>query len=218
MKSWQSLGAIASKKCLPFTKGRNGTALGEGAATLILERRSSVAARGGKVLGTVLGGACTSDGQHFTKPSREGIARTIQEAMENAKVDVNTPLMISTHGTGTILNDECEAKALLDIFKGNLSNKLAIASKGAHGHLLGATGAMEFLLGLLSIRSGWIPPAQGSKSESFPFCLPLVLKDSKVATNTVLLSNTFAFGGSNVVLLGNVECSEKRKYSIPKPN
>jgi len=204
LKSWQSLGAISQTGCFPFTRQRDGTVLAEGAATLVLESKNSAEKRGAKVYGKILGGVCTADANHITQPKTSSIRNVIDKAISNLMIEKATPFLISSHGTGTILNDECEAQALRDVFESYLDDSVVIATKACHGHLLGATGAMEFLIGILALRKREVPAMLNSQMLNYPFNLPLPRTALPINDLKHLLSNTFAFGGSNVVLAGEV--------------
>jgi len=199
--AWNSLGAMASDTCRPFSVDRQGLVLGEGAAVLILEAWDHAVARGVAILGEVVGYGASSDAAHITAPDRGGIERAIHSAHADAGLSPETPVLISSHGTGTRLNDATEAAALHAVYGNALSGDTVIATKSAHGHLIGASGALEFLIGLMALREGLAPPVLNHLGTD-PACdLPLALSQQRIDLAHVV-SNSFAFGGLNAVLIG----------------
>ena len=199
--AWKAVRAMSPTACRPFSTGRDGMILGEGAATVILEDWDHAVARGATILGEMLGSGASSDAFHITQPGGEGAVTALREALEDAGVDPATPVLISAHGTGTGMNDKTEAGALNEVFGENLSKDLVIATKSQHGHLLGGAGAIEFILGVLAIQRGLAPPVLNYLGPD-PECeVPLVLGETKSIDYEVLVSNSFAFGGLNSVLV-----------------
>lgn len=201
MAAWRSLGALSTTDCLPFSKDRDGTVIGEGAATLILESESSASSRAAPIFGEILGSGCSSDATHITKPSIEGISRAINEAYDAAGVSKRENSLISAHGTGTILNDQVESNTLSAVFGGSIRKQTVIATKSAHGHMLGAGGAMEFLLALVALNKGLAPRTLGTAIVDPSLSIPLVTGRNREIDCDLLVSNSFAFGGMNVVLI-----------------
>lgn len=200
--AWASLGVVAPDTCRPFSRGRAGLVLGEGAAILVLESADHAAARGAPVLGELAGYGASADAAHITAPDRAGIAAAIRAAHRDAGVGFDEPALISAHGTGTQLNDAAEAAALHAVYGASLDRHRVIATKSAHGHLIGAGGAIEFALGLKALAAGLAPPVLNHLGPD-PDCagLPLVLSPEPL-DRRVLVSNSFAFGGLNAVLIG----------------
>lgn len=198
---WRSLQAVSDDGCRPFSHGRNGTVLGEGAATLILEDEQAARARGATIYAELLGSGCTSDAGHLTQPDAASAARAVHAAHRDAGVPLDEPLLISTHGTGTPLNDRTEAEMLRAVYGDALARSTVIATKSAHGHMLGATGAMELLLAILALRHGEAPAIRGYRGID-PDCgeLPLALVPQPITADTAL-STSLAFGGLNCALL-----------------
>lgn len=175
--------------------------LGEGAGMLVLEDEEHARARGAEVLTEVAGFGMSSDAHHITQPSAEGAARAIRRALNDAGVAADALDYVNAHGTGTLTNDPTEARALR-LSLGDRARRVAVSStKAMHGHALGAAGAIEAVATIVAMRGGWIPP-----TINFTECDPDCPLD--VVANTVLerrielaLSNSFAFGGLNAVLL-----------------
>ncbi|QZP09527.1 beta-ketoacyl-[acyl-carrier-protein] synthase family protein [Caenibius sp. WL] len=201
LAGWQSLGVLAPDTCRPFSRDRQGMVLGEGAAVLVLESESHALARGARVHGELAGYGMSSDATHMTAPDVEGIAAAIRAAHEDATIACDAPALISTHGTGTTLNDIAETAAMHQVYGSALARHRVIATKSAHGHMIGATGAMEFLLGLVALCRGTAPPVINYLGPDPECDLPLVL-EPQVFEPEVLISSSFAFGGLNAVLVG----------------
>lgn len=198
--AWQSLGAMAPDSCRPFSRDRCGMVLGEGAAMLILESEAHARARGARIWGEVAGYGASCDARDITAPDTDGIIAAIRAAHEDAGIDPAAPALISSHGTGTLLNDAAETQALRSVY-GKMDSHVVIATKSAHGHMIGATGAMEFVLGIMALRDRVAPPVLNYLGPD-PACnLPLALAPDAI-DQQVLVSNSFAFGGLNAVLIG----------------
>lgn len=199
--AWQALGVVAPDTCRPFSQDRKGLALGEGAAVLVLESEEHALARGAPILGELLGYGASSDAADMTAPDQAGVEGAIRSAFRDAGLPAETPALISTHGTGTRLNDAVEAAAIRAVHGLGLEASTVIATKSAHGHLIGGSGALEFLIGMKALAEGLAPPVL-NQLEPDPDCdLPLALEPTAIA-HDILVSNSFAFGGLNAVLIG----------------
>ena len=199
--SWKAVKAMSPIACRPFSIDRDGMVLGEGAATLILERWEHAETRGATILGELIGSGSSSDAFHITQPQGEGAVTAIRAAHADSGVSVDTPVLISSHGTGTEMNDKTEAGALKTVYGEGLSKNLVIATKSAHGHLFGGAGAIEFILGVLAIQRGLAPPILNYLGPDPECDVPLVLGETRAIDHEVLVSNSFAFGGLNSVLM-----------------
>ena len=167
----------------------------------MLEDLDHARARGATIHAEVIGAGATSDAFHLTQPDGVGAVNAMNQAWRDAGLGPDVPALISTHGTGTPVNDKMEAEALRQVCGEHLDRHAVIATKSAHGHLLGAGGAIEFLVGLCALNNG-VAPAIRSYLGPDPECeLPLVLETPRNIDAEVLLSNSFAFGGMNSVLL-----------------
>jgi len=199
--AWKAVKAMSSTTCRPFSQGRDGMILGEGAATLVLETWDHALARGAPVLGELIGSGASSDAFHITQPQGEGAVRALCAAYADADLPLDTPALISSHGTATEANDRTEAGALNTFFGSALDRHAVIATKSAHGHLMGGAGAIELILGVLAIQRGIAPPVLNYLGPD-PNCrLPLVLGEATPIKHRHLVSNAFAFGGLNSVLI-----------------
>ena len=199
--AWQRLGALAKDTCRPFSINRTGMALAEGAAALVLEEYETAKRRGAPIYGELTGSGASADAYHLTQPKTEGAAKAIRQALKDSRLPSSTRFLISTHGTGTQLNDVSEAAALRAVFADGLDDHVAIATKSSHGHLLGGTAALELAVGLLALKEGLAPQVCNFEGPD-PACpLPLAVNGPVPVKNVALLSNSFAFGGLNSVLV-----------------
>lgn len=201
MTGWQSLGVLAPDTCRPFSRDRRGIVLGEGAAVLVLESEHHAHARAARAHGELAGYGLSSDASHITAPDVAGISAAIRAAHDDAGVALDAPALVSAHGTGTALNDAAETAALREVYGDDLSRHRVIATKSAHGHMIGATGAMEFLLGMIALNEEVAPPVLNHLGPDPECDLPLALERQSFAPEA-LISSSFAFGGLNAVLVG----------------
>lgn len=198
---WNSLGVMAEDTCRPFSDGRKGMVLGEGAAIVVLESEEHARARGAPILGVLAGYGISSDAADMTAPDRPGIEMAIRAAHEDAGVELDVPALISSHGTGTRVNDPTEAAAIRAVYGEAAAGHTVIATKSAHGHLIGATAALEFIIGMKALAEGTAPPVLNHLGTDPECALPLALAPTAI-DHEVLVSNSFAFGGLNAVLVG----------------
>ncbi len=195
---FQQAGALATTGMYPFSTEREGLALGEGAAVLVLEAEMAARQRGAAPYGYVLAFAATNDACHPTAPdpSHWQAERAIRTACDRAGIDPTTIDMVSAHGTATPRNDAAEASLLQRLF-GDRQPHLS-ATKGATGHALGATGAIEAAFCLLSLQQQRLPPCVGLRSPAFD--LNFIRAPQSAAIEHVL-NLSFGFGGQNAVTL-----------------
>jgi 3-oxoacyl-[acyl-carrier-protein] synthase II len=194
------LQAVDENPCTPFSATRKGITLGEGAAYLVIERWDDAVARGATILAEVRGYGATCDAHHPTAPHEEG--RGAQAAMrgamaeggdENSRVDY-----INAHGTGTLLNDSAETKAIVGAVGGDVP---VSSSKSYFGHTLGASGGLEAVISVLALQNQIAPPTLRLDVAADDCTLDYIPRTPRPMAMTNMLSNTFGFGGSNVSLL-----------------
>jgi len=191
---FQKLGAMAKTGLYPFSHEREGMILGEGAAVLILESLASAQRRkAAKVYGQILGCGITNDAYHLTNfdPIHLQGAIAINTCLERSGLSSSDIDYISTHGTGTIINDAMEANLIEKIFP---HAPFISATKGATGHALGATGMMESAFCLLALSNGLLPPCAGLRSPAFELNFVRSSVSSSIKT---ALNLSFGFGGQN---------------------
>lgn len=212
LRSWQSMRILANidmsapaSACRPFARDRSGVVLGEGAAMLVMERLHGALARGAPVLCELLGFGLTADASHICIPSIDGQAAAMVAALDDACLAPGEIEYINAHGTATRVGDTAETRAIRQAF-GDHAGLLAVSStKSAHGHLLGGAGALEFVASLAAIRAGFLP-ATLNLSYPDPDCdLDFVPNQPRDASVRTLMCNSFAFGGSNAVLIASRE-------------
>ncbi|MEE9545996.1 MAG: beta-ketoacyl-[acyl-carrier-protein] synthase family protein [Hyphomicrobium sp.] len=201
MKAWQALHVLSPEGCFPFAKKRNGTVLAEGAGILVMESLEHAKERGAKILAELVGYGMSSDAKDMVNPDIEGPREAMRQALDEAGLAPSDIEYLSAHGTATTINDVNETRAIKAIY-GNHAKSLAISStKSMHGHPLGAGGGLEAVVCIRTINEGWVPPTIGL-DEADPECdldyIPNVGRDLKV---NYAMSNSFAFGGLNAVVV-----------------
>lgn len=201
LKAWDAMRVISPDTCRPFSRDRRGLILGEGGAMLVLEPLEVARDRGARIHCEVLGFGMSSDAHHLTQPSAEGAASAMRSALRDAAIGSNEVGYINAHGTGTQANDTTETAAIRAVF-GSHADRLAVSStKSMHGHALGATGALEAAATIMSLRDGIIPPT-ANYNEPDPACdLDVVPNVARPTEIECAVSNSFAFGGLNAVLV-----------------
>jgi nodulation protein E len=207
LRSWESVRVLstgngdASRACRPFSADREGMVLGEGAAVLVLEEFERARRRGAKIFAELAGYGSTSDAGHITQPSVTGPARAIRMALDEAGVNPEEVDYVNAHGTGTRLNDAVETQVIKAAFKDH-ARRLAISStKSMHGHVMGATGAVEMVATVLAMDQGVVPPTANYTTPDPECDLDYVPNQAREKKVRVAISNSFAFGGLNAVLL-----------------
>jgi 3-oxoacyl-(acyl-carrier-protein) synthase len=207
--AWQALRTMApadpadaAASCKPFDKRRAGLVLGEGAAAFVLEEESRARARGARIHGLLTGYGNSCDAVHMSRPDRDGQIRAMREALTEAQLPADAIGYINAHGTATAVGDVVEAEAINAVF-GPAAREVRVSStKSLHGHLLGGSGALEFAAALLALEQGVLPPT-GFLEQPDPACAVRHVARSaeRIAPPRAVMSNSFAFGGSNVVLV-----------------
>jgi len=199
---FDSLLALSPTGARPFHLRRDGLTLGEGAAVLCLEELDSALHRGSKIHGEILGYGSATDISHLTQPHPDGDAAlaTMQAACKMARVEPGEIGYLNAHGTGTLLNDSSEARAIARWAGDDAKNLQVSSTKAGIGHSLGAAGAIEAVVCLMALAGQWLPP-QGPTDDVDPNCnFPLVVRPQAHEFN-LALSNSFGFGGANASLL-----------------
>ena len=200
-RAWQAMRVLSPDGLFPFAKNRNGTVLGEGAGVFVLEEYEYAKARGANILAEIVGYGMTSDAADMVNPSIEGASSAMQIALDDAGLSPGEIDYINAHGTATTVNDVNETRAIRKVF-GNAANNLAISStKSMHGHCLGAGGGVEAVAAIKAIEENIVPPTIGFH-EPDPECdLDYTPNEAREREVTYAMSNSFAFGGLNAVLI-----------------
>ena len=199
---FDSLQALSPVPCRPFDANRTGLSLGEGAAVLTLESLEEAEARGAKILCEIIGYAAATDVHHLTQPHPQGDAAlaTMTGACAVAKITPDDVDYINAHGTATPQNDATEAAAI-NRWAGARAATLPVSStKSCIGHLLGAAGAVEAVVSLMTLRGQWLPPEVALETPD-PVCNFPIVRTATAAEVNVVLSNSFGFGGANATLI-----------------
>ncbi len=187
----------------PFDANRDGFVMSEGAAALVLEEREHALERGATVYAEIVGYGMSADGYHVTlpRPGGDGAARAMQGALDDAGITAGQVSYINAHGTSTVANDVTETTAIKSVF-GDDAYRIPISStKSMTGHLLGGAGAIEAVVSVLAIRDGVVPPTI-NLTDPDPECdLDYVSENARKVDVEYAMSNSFGFGGHNVVLL-----------------
>ena len=201
MKAWQALRVLSPQGCYPFAKKRNGTVLAEGAGILVLEELEYAKARGATIIAELVGFGMSSDAKDMVNPDIEGPKYAMRQALSEARLAPSDINYLNAHGTATTINDINETRAIKAVFEGAAKDLAISSTKSMHGHLLGAGGAIEAIASIKAISEGFVPPTIGL-DETDPECdldyVPNVGREKKV---NYAMSNSFAFGGLNAVLI-----------------
>ncbi|MFF1322146.1 beta-ketoacyl-[acyl-carrier-protein] synthase family protein [Streptomyces chartreusis] len=196
---FKRFGALTPDVVRPFDKDRQGILTGEGAGILVLESLESALARGARIHAEVLGYGLSCDAAHPTAPNRDGIARGIRLALDDAGVKQEEIDFISAHGTGTKANDKTEAAAIVDVY-GDAPPR-TVAVKSMLGHSMGAASALGAIACGLAIEHGFIPPTINHR-ETDPDCPLDVVPNAAVEADVrIVQNNSSAFAGNNAVLI-----------------
>ena len=190
-----------AKACLPFDARRGGFVMAEGAGVMILEEREHAIARGAHIYAEVCGYGCTCDAHHYTAPRPDGITagRALREALDEAGYKTGENLYINAHGTGTHLNDSTETRAIKVALGEEEARRASVSStKSMHGHMFGATGAVELIASALALKDSIVPPTIGLQ-EADPECdLDYTPMEARRRDLDIAISNSLGFGGHNV--------------------
>jgi 3-oxoacyl-[acyl-carrier-protein] synthase II len=203
---WTRLRVLAQnpqpqKASRPFDRQRNGLVLGEGAAMVVLESEDSASRRGVTPFAAVRGYGTSSDAFHITAPTVAGQRQAMESCLTDAGLKPDDVNYINAHGTGTKANDETEAQAIVEVFNSRRSRTMVSSTKSMLGHSLGASGAIEFVISVEAIRHGFVPPTINCDEPDPEVGLDYVQNSGRPHGVRFAMSNSFAFGGNNAVLL-----------------
>ena len=193
--------------CRPFSASRDGFVLGEGAGALILEEYEHAKARGAKIYAELVGIGLTSDAYHLTAsdPEGRGAVQAMQLAINSAGIKAEEVDYINAHGTSTPLGDVAEVKAIQQVFGEHAYDMNITSSKSMTGHLLGATGAVEAIISILSMKNSVVTPTinheEDDKDPNIDYNLNFTFNQAQEREIRYALSNNFGFGGHNACLL-----------------
>ena len=200
VKAWEAMRVMADDTCRPFSKGRRGLVLGEGAGVFVLETLEHAQARGATILAEFVGAGMSADAADIVMPDASGAARAMRAALEQGGLAPEDVDYINAHGTGTAANDAIETRAIRALF-GSHADRLAVSStKAMHGHALGGGGAIELVAVIGALREGVVPPTINYLGPDPECDLNVVPNSAQQRPVRAALSNSFAFGGLNAVL------------------
>ena len=207
LHAWSALRAYATPSdpidasCRPFSSDRDGLVMGEGSGFLLLESLESARARGATILAELVGYGVSCDATHITHPDSDGQIRAIEAALKDAALEPEAVDYINAHATGTQVGDAVEATSLHAVFGNRMPDIPVSSTKAVHGHLMGAGGAVELIISLLAMQQGCVPPTAHCREPDRALGLDVVANGSRKSAINTVMSNSFAFGGSNVVLI-----------------
>jgi len=209
LAAWEAMGVLAREhpdgpraSVRPFDAARTGFALAEGAGVVVLESEAHARARGASPLGEIVGYGASSDAHNLTQPSRDGQVRCMRAALADARVPPEAVGWVNAHATGTTVGDLVEVEAITEVFGAHAGRLPVSATKSMHGHLVGAAGVVELGITLMGVARGRVPPTANLTHPDPACALDCVpLRGREVAGLEYALSNSFAFGGSNVSLV-----------------
>jgi 3-oxoacyl-[acyl-carrier-protein] synthase II len=203
---FNSLRVVDPEPCSPFSLGRQGISLGEGAAFVVLESEEAARKRGAHIYGTVLGYALAGEAFHMTAPDPSGstAARVMRDAISAAGITPDQVGWVNAHGTGTPLNDVVESTAVKLVFGERSGQVPLISTKAMTGHCLGAAGAIEAVATLIALNSHIIPQTLNFRGHDPECTLDYCHSGSRPCLQNVAISNSFAFGGNITTLVLSV--------------
>ncbi|HEY3299402.1 MAG TPA: beta-ketoacyl-[acyl-carrier-protein] synthase family protein [Methylophilaceae bacterium] len=212
IKAWEALRTLAKEdeqdagaSCKPFAGDRSGLVLGEGAGIVVLEEMESALARGANIYAEITGFGSANDSSHITQPTADGQAYAMRAALSCAGLQPADIGYINAHGTATALNDPVETASIKQVFGERAMQTPVSSTKSMHGHLMGATAAVEFIACVLALKHQSIPPTMNLQVPD-PQC-DLDYVPNQGRTNVALtnvMSNSFAFGGTSGVLIASL--------------
>ena len=200
LQAWKAMHILSDELCRPFSKNRKGLIIGEGAGILVLEEYEHARARGAKIYAEIVGFGMNSDGKDMINPAVEGAADAMRMALGGVQVPTAENIYINAHGTGTLMNDPTETKAIRSVFGADADDLVVSSTKAMHGHLLGAAGGVESIMAIKAIQSDIVPPTINYDVPDPECDLDIVPNEARNRRVDLAISNSFAFGGLNAVV------------------
>ncbi|HEX7107041.1 MAG TPA: beta-ketoacyl-ACP synthase II [Acidothermaceae bacterium] len=187
----------------PYDKARDGFVMGEGAGALVLETEEHAKARGAHIIAELAGVGMSADAYHFAAPEPEGrgVIRALNAALADADLTTSDIVHINAHATSTPAGDTAEAKAIRAVFGGDADRVVVSAPKSNMGHLLGAAGAVEAIATILAVNEKVVPPTLNLEDKDDEVDLDIATVDTRRIGEGAAISDSFGFGGHNVVLV-----------------
>jgi 3-oxoacyl-[acyl-carrier-protein] synthase II len=189
--------------CRPFDRTRDGFVMGEGACILVLEELEFARARGANILAEMVGFGMSGDAYNMVAPDPcgEAAARAMQTAIREAELSVTEIDYVNAHAPGTPGGDDMEARALQLLYEGKDYSPMVSSTKSVHGHMLGATGAMELALSIKMMHEGLVPLTLNCHEPDEDIWIDVVRDEHRSARIDTIMSNSFGFGGHNAVVV-----------------
>lgn len=208
LAAWDAMRALAhadpvdaSRSCKPFSAGRTGLVLGEGAAAVVLESAERAERRGARVYAELAGYGNASDASNISRPDARGQVRAMRRALADARLDAENVGYLNAHGTATQVGDLVETNAIKEAFGGHAPRLCVSSTKALHGHLLGGAGALEMVVAIMALAKNVVPPT-AHLDRPDPACdLDYVPNEARQVRLDAVMSNSFGFGGMNSVLI-----------------
>jgi 3-oxoacyl-(acyl-carrier-protein) synthase len=207
MEGWCAMRVLSQRNdnppeaCRPFSADRDGLVLAEGAGVLVLEAEDSARRRDRPILAEVLGYGAAADRHHLTQPTPDGPARAMRKALLDAGVRPEEVGYVNAHGTATPWNDRNETAAIKEVLGPSAFRALVVGNKGALGHAIAANGALELIGCVLTLRDRRVPPTINWRVCDPECDLDYVTDGSRRYEGERIVSNSFAFGGSNAAIV-----------------
>lgn len=205
--AWAAMRALSTREdcpaqaCRPFSADRDGLVLGEGAGILVLEAETHALRRGVPILAEIKGYGASADSSHLTQPAQIGPVLAMRRALADADLTLDDIDYINAHATGTEWNDKNETRAIKEVFGPRAYQIPVVGNKAALGHSIAGSGALELIGCILSLRDQVLPPTINYKVPDPECDLDYVTEGKRNVRLQNIMSNSFAFGGSNAVLI-----------------
>ncbi|MBI1365637.1 MAG: beta-ketoacyl-ACP synthase II [Alphaproteobacteria bacterium] len=200
LTAWKVMHIMSDELCRPFSKNRKGLVIGEGAGVLFLEEYERARRRGARIHAEIVGFGMNADGKDMINPDVNGAASAMKLALNDIRIADPGAVYVNAHGTGTLLNDPTETKAIRETFGADADKLIVSSTKSMHGHLLGAAGGIEAIAAIMALKDNVAPPTI-NLDEPDPACdLDYAPNEAKPRKFDLAVSNSFAFGGLNAVL------------------
>ena len=205
--AWAAMRALSTREdcpaeaCRPFSADRDGLVLAEGAGILVLEAESHALQRGVPILAEIKGYGASADSSHLTQPAQIGPVMAMRRALVDAHLALEDIDYINAHATGTEWNDQNETRAIKEVFGERAYRIPVVGNKAALGHSIAGSGALELIGCILSLRDQVLPPTINYRVPDPECDLDYVTEGKRAAQLRNVMSNSFAFGGSNAVLI-----------------
>ncbi len=201
LRAWEMTRALAPDACRPFSQGRNGMVLGEGAGMLVIERGEDARARGVRPAARLAGYGTSGDAGDLLRPDPAGAAAALTAALDDAGLPPEAIGYIAAHGTGTVFNDIAETAAVRTVFGGHADGIAMSSTKPVTGHTLGAAGALNLLIAIRSLEEQFAPPTLNWLGADPQCDLDVVPNRGRAHAIQAVMANAFAFGGINAALV-----------------